>query len=65
MCHELLALAGALNYILSHCLKVISFIYFTVSERNILTKFSQTVCYTFIIKYTTFEKMHVFSINMQ
>ena len=46
-------------------LKMISLIYFMVSEINILTKFRYTICYTFIINCTSFEKMPGFSINVQ
>ena len=46
-------------------LKIVSLIYFMVSETNILTKFRWTICYTFIFYCTSFEKMHGFSINMQ
>ena len=46
-------------------LKNDSLIFFMVSKINILTKFRWTICYTFIINCTNFEKMHGFSINMQ
>ena len=46
-------------------LKIDCLIYFMVSKINILTKFRLTICYTFIINCTNFEKMHGFSINMQ
>ena len=36
-----------------------------VSEIDILTKFRQAICYKFIIKCTTLEKILGFSINMQ
>ena len=36
-----------------------------VSDINTLTKFRYTICYTFIINCTSFEKLHGFSINMQ
>ena len=45
--------------------KIVSLIYFIVSEINILTKFRQTICYTFKIYCISFEKMHGFSINVQ
>ena len=53
--------------VFSYALKIVSLIYFMVSEINILTKFCLTICYTFIhvINCTSFEKMHGFSINMQ
>ena len=46
-------------------LKIVSLIYFMVSEMNILTKFRQTICFFFLINCTSFEKMHGFSINRQ
>ena len=46
-------------------LKMVSLIYFMVSEINILTKFCLTICYTVKINCTSFKKMHGFSINMQ
>ena len=45
-------------------LKINSLIYFMVSEINILTKFLSTICYTVIINYASFEKMHGFPMNM-
>ena len=41
-------------------LKIVSLIDYIVSEINILTKFCQTTCYSFIINCTSFEKMHCF-----
>ena len=35
---------------------MVSLIYIMVSEINILTKFRYTICYTFIINCTDFEK---------
>ena len=46
-------------------LKMVSLIHFMVSEIDTLTKFRSTICYTFIINCTSFEKLHGFSINMQ
>ena len=43
----------------------LALVYFIVSEINISTKFRETICYTVIINFTSFEKMHGFSINMQ
>ena len=41
-------------------LKIISLIYFLLSEIHILTKFRKTVCYTFKIICKSVEKMHDF-----
>ena len=41
-------------------LEIVSRIYFMVSEINILTKFRQTICYSFKINCTSFEKLHGF-----
>ena len=46
-------------------LTIVSLIYFMISEIDTLTKFRWTICYTFIINCTIFEKLHGFSINMQ
>ena len=46
-------------------LKIVSLIYYIVSEINILTKFRWAICYTFKINCTSFEKMNGFLINMQ
>ena len=46
-------------------LKIVSLIYFIVSEINGLTKFRSAICYTFKIYCTSFGKMHGFPINMQ
>ena len=46
-------------------LKIVSLIYFMVSEINILTKFRKTICNTFIINCKSFEKMQCISINTQ
>ena len=43
-------------------LKIVSLIYFIVSEINILTKFRLAICYTFKINCTSFKKMHGFPI---
>ena len=46
-------------------LKMVSLIYFIVSEINILIKFRWAICYTFKINCKSFAKMHGFPINMQ
>ena len=46
-------------------LKMVSLIYFIVSEINILIKFRYAICYTIKINCKSFEKMHGFPINMQ
>ena len=48
----------------TYYLKIVSLIYFMVSEIDTLTKFRWPICYTFIINCTSFEKLHGFSINM-
>ena len=49
----------------SSLLKMVSLIYFIVSEINILIKFRKAICYTFKINCKSFEKMDGFPINMQ
>ena len=46
-------------------LKMVSLIYFIVSEINILIKFRKAISYTFKINCKSFEKIHGFPINMQ
>ena len=45
---------------LSQLFKIVSLIYYMVSEINILTKFRLTICHIFMIDCTRFEKMHCF-----
>ena len=56
---------GVFGYKAVKHLKIVSLIYFMVSEIDTLTKFRWTICYTFIINCTSFEILHGFSINMQ
>ena len=50
---------------LTNGLKLVSLIYFMVSEINILTQFRKAICNTFIINCKSFKKIQFFSINTQ